>query len=185
MKRNTFLQLALTAPLAGSVTRPEAATRDPKGFKVAVGEGRYHGPIQLKGVNQNVIRVKVSGRDTDGDLLLFEQTSLSPGRGTPMHVHPNQDEVFTVLEGEYLFQVGEEKHRLKMGEAIFLPRKVPHAWTQVSKRGKMMVLLQPAGHLEDFFVELAAFSHIPTPDEMARLFKKHDMEIVGPPLKID
>jgi hypothetical protein len=50
------------------------------------------------------------------------------------------------------------------GDSIFLPRKVPHAWTQVSSIGKMAVILQPAGKLENFFVTMAALDHEPTTD---------------------
>ncbi|MCB2410295.1 cupin domain-containing protein [Hymenobacter lucidus] len=187
MQRRTFIRTSLAAlPLAATFpTRPQLASRPAKGFKIPAGEGRYHGHMQLKGVNQNVLDVKVSGKDTNGDLAIFEQTSLSPGRGTPLHIHPHQDEIFTVLDGEYAFQVGEDKHRLRTGDSIFLPRQVPHAWTQVSARGKMQVTLQPAGKLEEFFVTMAALKTEPTPAEVARLFAAHDMSVVGPPLKID
>ncbi len=150
-----------------------------------VGEGRYHGHLRLRGVNSNVLDVKVSGKDTNGALAIFEQTSLSPLRGTPLHVHPGQDEVFRVLEGEYLFQVGADKYRLGPGDTIFLPRKVPHAWTQVSSTGKMTVLVQPAGKLEEFFVTMAAFQGEPTPEQIAQIFLQHEMEIVGPTLAVD
>lgn len=55
--------------------------RNDKGFKTNTGEGRIHGHIKLKGVNANVLDVKVSGSDTDGDLAVFEQTSLRQGTG--------------------------------------------------------------------------------------------------------
>jgi quercetin dioxygenase-like cupin family protein len=138
----------------------------------------------LKGVNSNILDVKVSGSDTDGDLAIFEQTSLSQGRGTPLHVHHFQDEVFYVVEGSYYFQVGENKYNLAAGDSIFLPRKVPHAWTQVSEKGKMTVTFQPAGKLENFFLTMAALDHEPTAPEMAKIFADNEMQIVGPPLKI-
>lgn len=186
MKRRTFIQTTLAgAPLAVTDQFQSPSDRSPKGFKVKAGEGRYHGPIQLKGVNSNILAVKVSGKDTNGDLAIFEQTSLSPKRGTPLHVHPNQDEVFQVHEGEYVFLVGEDKFSLKPGESIFLPRKVPHAWTQVSERGRMTVILQPAGKLEEFFVTVAALEKEPTQAEMAKIFADHEMQVVGPPLKVD
>ena len=156
-----------------------------KGFKVSNDEGRYHGHIQLKGVNSNILDVKVSGKDTNGSLAIFEQTSLSPKRGTPLHVHPNQDEVFYILEGEYAFLVGTDRYQLTVGDSIFLPRKVPHAWTQVSERGRMTVILQPAGKLEEFFVTMASLEKEPSKEEIARIFAAHDMQVVGPPLKVD
>jgi quercetin dioxygenase-like cupin family protein len=188
MKRNKFIAAMLTlaaAPFSSFAQKSNTNADERKGFKISAGEGRIHGHIQLKGVNSNVLDVKVSGSDTNGDLAIFEQTSLSQGKGTPLHVHPAQDEVFYVLEGAYYFQVGDEKFNLIKGDSIFLPRKVPHAWTQVSETGKMTVIVQPAGKLESFFVTVAALDHEPSPVEMAKIFADNDMKIVGPPLKIN
>ncbi len=129
--------------------------------------------------------MKVSGKDTNERFAIFEQTSLSPKRGTPLHVHHNQDEVFYILEGEYAFKVGEEMFNLKTGDSIFLPMKIPHAWTQVSTTGKMMVVLQPAGKLEEFFKTMAAFKGEPTKEQIAKLFSDNEMQIVGPPLLVN
>lgn len=190
MKRRHFLLAAAAIPAAAlaeslPVPAPKRPAKPGKGFKVSTGEGRYHGHIQLKGVNFNVLDVKLSGKDTNGQLAIFEQTSLSPKRGTPLHVHPNQDEVFQVLEGEYVFKVGDYLHRLKAGESIFLPRQVPQAWSQLSERGRTSVILQPAGKLEEFFVAMAALKTAPTPAEINKIFADHDMSVVGPALQVD
>jgi quercetin dioxygenase-like cupin family protein len=188
MKRSKFL-LSLfsftSIPVWGFSQIQRVLTRKDKGFKVSAGEGRIHGHIKLKGVNSNIIDVKISGNDTDGDLAIFEQTSLSQGKGTPLHIHHNQDEIFSVIEGSYKFQVGDDKYDLTTGDTIFLPRKVPHAWTQVSEKGKMSVIMQPAGKLENFFVTMAALDHQPSQQEIARIFSDNEMQIVGPPLKIE
>lgn len=188
MKRNRFIASLLTfvvSPFIAVAHGQKSKPQKGKGFKVAAGEGRIHGHIQLKGVNSNVLDVKVSGSDTGGDLAIFEQTSLSQGKGTPLHIHPAQDEIFHVLEGSYYFQVGDEKFKLDKGDSIFLPRKVAHAWTQVSATGKMTVIVQPAGKLENFFVTVAALEHEPTPEEMKKIFADNEMQVVGPPLKME
>ncbi|MBL0146889.1 MAG: cupin domain-containing protein [Chitinophagaceae bacterium] len=188
MKRNKFIAafLALvTSPFMTPAQIQRNFSRKEKGFKIGAGEGRIHGHIKLKGVNSNILDVKISGSDTDGDLAIFEQTSLSQGKGTPLHIHHSQDEIFYVIEGAYYFQVGDEKFNLTKGESIFLPRKIAHAWTQVSLSGKMTVIVQPAGKLEDFFVSVAALDHEPTPKEMEKIFADNDMQVVGPPLKIN
>ena len=156
-----------------------------KGFKIDSGEGRIHGHLKLKGVNANILDLKVSGKDTNEELAIFEQTSLSQGRGTPLHIHLKQDEVFYVIEGEYNFKVGTETYSLSVGDSIFLPRRVPHAWTQMSEKGKMTVIFQPAGKMEDFFVTMADLKGEPTSEEIARIFAENEMQIVGPPLKIE
>ena len=186
MKRSNFLLFCVAAvPLRGFAKINFTNLRVDKGFKVSAGEGRGHGHIKLKGINSNILDVKVSGKDTNGAIAIFEQTGLSPNRGTPLHIHPAQDEIFKIIEGEYYFQVGPDKYRLKAGDTIFLPRKVPHAWTQVSKQSKMNVIVQPAGKLEEFFVTMAALVKEPTKDQIAKIFSDHEMEVVGPPLKVE
>lgn len=176
--------MAMLPALAWSKVRTFTAPIS-NAFKAKAGEGRKHGHIRLKGVNANVLDVKISGSDTSGGLAVFEQTSLSQGRGTPLHVHPAQDEVFYVLEGAYEFLVGEDRFSLAAGETIFLPRAVPHSWTQASATGKMLVILQPAGKLEDFFVSMAGLDHEPSQAEVATIFEANEMKVVGPPLKLN
>jgi hypothetical protein len=45
--------------------------------------------------------------------------------------------------------------------------------------------MQPAGKLENFFVTIAALNHEPSQQEIAKIFADNDMQVVGPPLKID
>lgn len=186
MKRSKFLLALITSvPLTALSNYKERQTREDKGFKINAGEGRLHGHIQLKGVNENILDLKVSGKDTNGELAIFQQIGLSPKRGTPLHLHHNQDEIFNVIEGEYHFIVGKDKFKLTSGDTIFLPRKVPHAWTQVSQRAKMNVIVQPAGKLEDFYLTMAAFKGEPTKEQVAKIFSDNEMQIVGPPLLVD
>jgi quercetin dioxygenase-like cupin family protein len=180
-----MLALISMVPFTAFAGVKRSLVREDKGFKVDAGNGRIHGHIQLKGVNANVLDLKVSGKDTNGDLAIFEQTGLSPKRGTPLHVHHSQDEIFNIVEGEYHFIVGKDLFKLTAGDTIFLPRKVPHAWTQVSQRAKMNVIVQPAGKLEEFFVTMAAFKGEPTKEQIAKIFLANEMEVVGPPLIVD
>jgi quercetin dioxygenase-like cupin family protein len=188
MERKRFLSGMLAfafAPAALKIQNLKGSQSDRKGFKIDSGEGRIHGHLKLKGINANILDLKVSGKDTDGELAIFEQTSISQGRGTPLHIHPLQDEVFYVIEGAYFFNVGTEKFSLGAGDSIFMPKNVPHAWTQVSEKGKMTVIFQPAGKMEEFFVTMAGLKNEPTSDEIAKIFIENEMRIVGPPLKIE
>jgi hypothetical protein len=84
-----------------------------------------------------------------------------------------------------VFEVGDEKFRLKSGDSIFAPRKIPHGWACVSEKpGKMVVALQPAGKLEDFFRELPKYTEKATPADFEKLFADHEMKVVGPPLPL-
>jgi mannose-6-phosphate isomerase-like protein (cupin superfamily) len=99
------------------------------------------------------ILVRASAQTTDGAYTLFEE--VPPMVDTPLHVHENEDELFHVLEGEHIFQVGEEEFRARPGGLVFAPRGVPHAQRRVVPgEGRLLVLTSPAG-FEGFFRELA------------------------------
>ncbi len=153
--------------------------RSDKGFKVNSGEARFGIHYKMKGVTLNILDIKISGRDTENDLAVFEQTGLTPNGGPPLHIHPYQDEWFYVIEGDYLFQVGEDKYQMKSGDTIFLPRNVKHAFVQRSETGKMIVSYLPAGKMESFFAVTDQWTSPPTKEEIVKVFADHDMQVVG------
>lgn len=154
-----------------------------KGFKVSSGEARFGKHFKMKGITFNVLDIKISGKDTESNLAVFEQTGLTAKGGPPLHIHENQDEWFYVIEGEYLFQVGEDKFEMKAGDTIFLPRKIQHAFIQLTDKGKMIVSYMPAGEMEAFFQVTDSWNSPPSKEEIAKVFAKHEMTVVGPPLK--
>lgn len=159
--------------------------RTREGFKVSAGEARFGKHYTMKGVTLNTLDIKISSLDTDSDLAVFEQTGLTPKGGPPLHIHPFQDEWFYVVDGEYLFQVGDERYQLQKGDTIFLPRNVQHAFIQLTEAGKMIVSYLPAGKMEAFFKVTNEWTAPPTKEEIAKVFEEHEMKIVGPPLKAD
>jgi quercetin 2,3-dioxygenase len=166
-------------PLSASAQHTYA-DRLRNGFVVRAGESRFGEKTKLNGVSPNDI--KVSGKDTGTELSVFEYNGNEKG-GPPLHIHPHQDEVFYVGGGEYVFQCAEEKFSLQKGDMIFLPRGVAHAFAQLTEKGKMLFFFQPSGKMEDFFRTVGNSSSVPTPGDGERVFRDHDMKIVGPPLK--
>ena len=148
-----------------------------KAFVVKNKQSRFNEQTNVGGS----VDIKVSTKDTGGTLSIFEYTSTTKG-GPPLHIHLYQDEIFFIQQGDYIFQVGDEKHKLTDGCTIFLPRNVPHAFAQVTETGKLFYLFNPAGKMEDFFRTLGAIKGIPAPAVAAKIFEDHDMKIVGPPL---
>ena len=183
MERKKFLLTtvaAIPALLIGNTVKAAKTDRTNKGFVIKSTESRFGGKTLLGGKNANDI--KVSQKDTNGELTIFEYTGKEKG-GPPLHVHTHQDEIFFIVQGEYLFQVGDDKHYLKAGDTIFLPRKVPHAFAQLTDSGKMFFLFQPSGKMEDFFRTLGNLTSQPSPEQGAKIFADHDMKVVGPPLQ--
>jgi mannose-6-phosphate isomerase-like protein (cupin superfamily) len=126
---------------------------------------------------------KVSAKDTDGNLCIYDTIRTKKG-GPPLHYHEKQDEWFFVREGEFLFQIGEDKFRLKAGDSILGPAKVPHAFANVTELGVLMIVFQPAGTMEQFFLDGSRLTN-PSQEDLQALYRAHAMEILGPPLKVD
>ncbi len=187
MKRGKFFLIMLTLyplNLIGKMI-PSIVTRTGKGFKVKSGEARFGIHYKMKGVTLNTLDIKISGKDTENDLAVFEQIGLTPKGGPPLHIHPEQDEWFYVIDGEYLFQVDEDRYQLKAGDTIFLPRNVKHAFIQLTEIGKMIVSYLPAGKMEEFFAVTDKWTSPPSEDEISKVFAEHGMQVVGPALKVD
>ena len=63
--------------------------------------------------------------------------------------------LFYIMEGEHIVTRGDEEFRLGPGDALFLPRGVPHAQRRVVPgEGRELVILTPGG-FEQFFRDLA------------------------------
>lgn len=187
MKRLNFILTTLAIVPLTAFTRLTSKIRSGIniGFKVNSGEARFGEHFKMKGVTLNVLDLKISSKDTNGDLAVFEQNGFTPKGGPPLHIHPYQDEFFYIIDGEYLFQVGEDKYQMKPGDTIFLPRNIQHAFVQLTEKGKVIVSYLPAGKMEDFFKVTDSWTSPPTLKEIEKVFDDHDMKVVGPPLKVD
>jgi mannose-6-phosphate isomerase-like protein (cupin superfamily) len=188
MNRRHFLKLSLAAtPLAlrsgAAEFGPSSADRSVKGLRVGANADRFGEELLIMGGRFDL---KVSAKDTGGELCLYDTTRQSKG-GPALHLHHFQDEWFYVIRGEFIVRVGDETMSLHPGDSAFAPRKVPHAFAKVSEaEGQMLVLFQPAGSMEDFFQQMAKFGPtIPQNQEVVwkELWARHGMEVVGPPLK--
>jgi quercetin dioxygenase-like cupin family protein len=184
MNRKHFLINTLLAVPAIGLAKTETTIvgpSNPSPFVVDAGKSRFGDMVKFLGVHPNDL--KISARDTDGQLSVFEYTGLGKV-GPGLHIHFKQDEVFTVIEGTYRFVAGDKTHILGPGQTIFLPRGIPHTWIQLTDRGKLIYMLQPAGKMEEFFSYMNGLSAPPSPEELARIHEAHDMKVVGPPLTL-
>jgi len=183
MDRRVFLQFPMVAAAMVGSVQAQSSERSEKGFMVEAGKDRFLEELLLMGGQFDCL---VSAKDTGGDLCIYNTIRHEKG-GPALHIHHSQDEWFYVMEGEFIVRVGDDMMSLKSGDSAFAPRKVPHAFAKINEGlARMLVLFQPAGSMEDFFVQMSKLgSGIPKDQEkvLKQLWHDHGMEIVGPPLK--
>lgn len=131
-----------------------------------------------------------------GGAIAVGEVQVRPGCEPPMHVHANEDESWYVIEGDVLFQRGDKQFLLCAGDALFLPRHVPHGFAVCSAEARMIHAYTPGGIEEAFQAasEPATKRTLPplpvggpNPDQVARtlaIFATRGITVVGPPLAV-
>jgi mannose-6-phosphate isomerase-like protein (cupin superfamily) len=71
----------------------------------------------------------------------FARLTLKPGGTNQVHVHDDAEQVYIVLRGGGIVQVGDEKAEVKAGDAVFLPAKVPHGFFNTGKKTAVILLV--------------------------------------------
>ncbi len=188
MNRNSFLNACLAAGafLATPFTllADKRNRRIDKGIRVLAGKDRFDKPMSL--FEGDTFYTKVSSADTNGDVFIFESTRDRKG-GPPLHFHYEQDEWWYILEGEFLFRVGDETFTAKAGDSIFGPRRVPHAFAKMNEGvGRLLMAFQPAGKMEAHFKAVSEGIYSKLSEEEKHTFRQNNgFEVVGPALTID
>lgn len=129
------------------------------------------------------IYVLLDAADTRGAYSVVID-ELPPQAGPPLHIHHREDELFYVLAGELVVQLGEDRFILPAGQAAFLPRGVPHTFINAGpKMARILAVVTPGG-VERFFAEVEPLATAAEPDLEAVLAAagRYGIEAVGPPL---
>lgn len=176
MNRRTLLYALGSASFAPLSALPETAAR--RAVIVGAGENRfpYASAAQAKRSP-----CKLTSDDTAGALSIFE-LNVAPRSGPVRHVHHREDEWCYVLAGEFIFEVGSEKHTLPVGASTWMPRDIPHVWAnQSTEAGKLLVTCQPGG-FEHFFDALGKIPEAFNEAQIKQVMAEYGMEYLGPPL---
>ncbi|MBP6396925.1 MAG: cupin domain-containing protein [Saprospiraceae bacterium] len=179
MHRRSFIKVSVLGfPLLVSQYKGLQIVQGNSGaIVVRAGSSRFGVPTPFKGINPNDL--KLSSKDTNGQLSTFWYKGKEK-TGPSFHSHPFQDEVFYVINGSYLFKLGNELTELNTGDLIFLPRNIPHTWTQISEEGQLFYFLQPAGKMEEFFLEMTRTGGKLSKDQANIVSEAHGIVNHGP-----
>lgn len=129
---------------------------------------------------------KLTGDDTNGAFDYFT-VEVAPKGGPPLHVHHSQEETIHVLKGRFRVRIGEESFELDEGGFAHLPSGKPHAFLNLTDEpGELIVVFAPGGG-HRFFEELGPATRGGSADrtEIAAIFDRHGMSLLGPPLSAD
>lgn len=111
--------------------------------------GRLHvsAGAGLRPHTSEVAAHRVVGADRRGNWSLMEYTAPPRFAGPPPHAHAQADEAYYVLEGNPVFQVGEQTIHARPEQLIVVERGTVHAFMNPGPGpARFLVLLSPAGY---------------------------------------
>lgn len=178
MKRRSFLKSVAAALPAGfpftALAQASSTTATARAHLIPAGQDRFD-ESHSRGFSS--ILFKVMPSETNAGLFLIEHAGMVMG-GPPLHLHLHQEEYFYVIDGEVLFQVGDERKRLGPGDSILGPRNIPHTFSAAAEKpSRMLIAFTPAGKMEEF-LRATAVPNPPVQD--AAFFRRYEMELIGP-----
>ena len=139
-----------------------------------------------------LVRVRKSVA-TGGDGISVMEHRAARGEAPPLHIHRNEDEIFHVISGRLLFEVGGERLTVRDGDVVLAPRGVPHRFLVQSEAGAHWFTIIRGGDFENLVRQVSLPTAIadppavtqPGPEEIAALTAAcaaNGIDIVGPPL---
>jgi len=187
MERKPFIKVLLAAGVFIStpfslIAKKLSDLRVGAGFMVGTGKSRTDQNITL--MEGDTFSTKVSTKDTDGDIYMFESSRIKEG-GPSHHYHFAQDEWWYVIQGEFLIKIGDITYNAKAGDSVFGPRMIPHSFAKIGEgEGRLLQFFQPAGKMEEFFIKISqGIAKNMTEAQQDQLREDHGFKRVGPPIK--
>lgn len=129
------------------------------------------------------VRILADGASTGGRCSIFDIVS-EPGMGPPLHRHGVDDEFFVIVEGRFKFVRDGAEFIAEPGAFVACPKNSVHTFVCLGpKPGRMIVTTTPAGLEAPFRDAHAAAQRGPlSPEVLAPIFAKFNLEFMGPPL---
>ena len=126
---------------------------------------------------------------TDGERVVVDLELVAGGKVPGVHIHPNQEEKFEVLQGTMKFRYGRKKIVAEAGETVVVPAGKVHDFANAGiDTAHVRVTITPALKMEEMFETNVALakdgkvmkSGMPKPLELALFVREFKDEVQAP-----
>jgi quercetin dioxygenase-like cupin family protein len=123
--------------------------------------------VRIGGLELRFLIDETSGT---GSLVIFEFIVPPNARVPAPHFHREVDEVIYALEGATTTTRGGQKHELRAGQSLFVPRGVVHTHENLhGETARSLIVMSPGTIGRRYFEEIAAEVNGPGKPEPARI----------------
>jgi quercetin dioxygenase-like cupin family protein len=138
------------------------------------------------------IVIRSPAAQTGGGLLAWELFLAPGGRVPSSHAHPQQEELFTVVDGLLRFRVGGHRTTLRPGESVRVSPGRVHSFANPGHRtAHVLVETRPALSMQELLETAAAMAaetqqrswllpSVPRPHELVLFMRDFEGEVAAP-----
>lgn len=127
-------------------------------------------PPEIIRAGQIEIRFLLEGKDSNGQLAMFEFSVPAGARVPVPHSHERYDETIYGLEGVMTFTVNGQAIDISPGQSCFIPRGAVHGFNNLQQvTAKALAVATPALIGPDYFREIAAVINAGGPPDLEKI----------------
>jgi quercetin dioxygenase-like cupin family protein len=133
-----------------------------------------------------ILTFKITSDESNGALTAIE-TVAAPGEGPPLHVH-DQDEVIYTVEGAFRVKLGDTIHDAPPLSFVYIPGGTPHTWQNMGNEpARFFATVMPATAAFELFFR--RYAQLPADERGVDAFERLAAEtkafrVVGAPLAV-
>jgi quercetin dioxygenase-like cupin family protein len=139
---------------------------------------------ELIRIGQVSVRFLLEGKDTSGQMAMFEFMVPAGAKVPVPHYHKAYDETVYGLQGTLTFNVDEQPIEIGPGETQFIPRGVVHGFHNFGQQdAKALAVITPGILGSDFFKETGEIVNAGGPPDIEKIkvvLLKHGLVPVMP-----
>ncbi len=149
----------------------------------------FAGPVIENPTSGERIRIRVPAAESGGELLAWELWLAPGGRVPSGHVHPGQEERFTVVQGRMRFRVGRRRRVVGPGQTVTVPPGTSHHFANAGPtEAFVLVETRPAMQMQELLevaAEIARDQHgrprrLPNPVDLFLFMDEFRFEVQAP-----
>jgi quercetin dioxygenase-like cupin family protein len=130
-------------------------------------EGRSDNVVQIGSLELHFLVDETQG---SGSVVMFEFLVPASARVPAPHYHRDVDEVVYGLEGILTTTLDGQKHELRKGDSLLLPRgSVHHHENLHSETARALIVLTPGSIGRRYFEEVAQEVNVPGKPDLAKI----------------
>jgi len=130
--------------------------------------------VQFSGIDASILMGGENAPFTVMDM------TVAPGMGAPAHISFHEEKLFHILEGTFLFLIGDDRVEARAGDHIYVAKGQVHGFSACGNADARMTLVSTPAHHDRFFRALSDLPVPHAPEDVEAVCKACDQKIVGP-----